>query len=68
MSDRFVIRSGAWKADWHALDLTRQAGGEWSYTLCRLMLKGVEQAPMDTTAATCPLCVALLRQSEAPGA
>jgi hypothetical protein len=68
---RDLVRSGAWKADWHVLDLHREAGGDWSYTICRLMLRPVEQADDDLTSdvvVTCPLCIAeLQKEAQASG-
>jgi hypothetical protein len=68
---RLLVRSGAWKADWHVLDLHRTAGGDWSYTICRLMLRPVEQAdeePSKGRVVGCPLCIAeLQKEAQASG-
>jgi hypothetical protein len=71
VSERQVIRSAAWKADWHVLDLSRTAGGGWDYTLCRLMLRGAEQVPMGVPGKgfqpSCPLCIAEFRKEVQAG-
>lgn len=62
---RQLIRSGAWNADWHVLDLRREAGGDWSYTICGLMLRAIEQVDEDSgkrREAECPLCIAELQE------